>query len=146
MSHTRSHSLGKSAFKIAASAAAFCGLTNPVGEKGVLTPDDEKAEALEGAIYGPGTKRIHLRDQIRAEEARNHEETAQMAASPSAMLNMLNRSNGVSPVPSAFSSSREAVGIAITSPSIEQHSPQQHREPISGPPTHAKWAIGIAQC
>ncbi|KAI0084078.1 hypothetical protein BDY19DRAFT_1060601 [Irpex rosettiformis] len=127
-SHTRSHSLGKSAFRIAASAAALCGFTSPTGEKGALTPDIEKAEALEGAIQGPGTKHIHLRDQINAEAKRNGD-LVQLASSPSAMLSMLDRNN-VSPAPSGLSSSGEAVGIAITSPSVDQHTPQQHREPI----------------
>lgn len=131
--HTRSHSLGKSAFKIAASAAAFCGLTSPSGEKGLLTPENEKAVALEGAIHGPGTKHIHLHDQILAEQEKTNVDLAQLAASPSAMLSMLNRGNGVSPTPSGLSSSGEGVGIAITSPSVDQHTPQPHREPIRFP-------------
>ncbi|KAI0692900.1 hypothetical protein BC835DRAFT_1492116 [Cytidiella melzeri] len=138
-SHTRTHSLGKTAFKIvvstATSAAAFCGLSNPMGEKGVLTPGQEKSQALEGAIQTPGTKHIHLHDQIRAEEEKkpDAEETLRIAASPSAMLAMIDRSHGISPTPSAQSGSGEGVGIAISSPSADNHPNQQGRQPIRLP-------------
>jgi serine/arginine repetitive matrix protein 2 len=124
--------LGKSAFKIvvstATSAAAFCGLTNPTGEKGVLTPDQEKVAALEGAIHNHGTKHIRLNGQSYNEK--NNEELLSVAASPSAMLAMINRSNGISPTPSALSESGEGIGVAITSASVDYHSNQQGREPI----------------
>ncbi|KAI0338039.1 hypothetical protein BDW22DRAFT_1363405 [Trametopsis cervina] len=136
LSHARSHSLGKSAFRIvvntATSAAALCGFTG--GDNHVLTPDSEKAEALEGAIYRPGTKHIRLHDQIRAEEKRKEmDNLLTIARSPSAMLAMLDR-NGTSPTPSGNSGSGEGVGIAITSATADQHARTQGgREPIRFP-------------
>lgn len=134
-SHTRSQSLGKAAFRMVAATgvAAFCGLTGRTGEKGPMSPNSEKAEALEGALQMSGTKHIHLRDQLRAEEVKLNGDKLAVAASPSAMLDMISRSNGVSPTPSGLSSSGEGVGIAITSASIDNLTNRQGREPIRFP-------------
>ena len=128
--HSRSQSLGKSAFKLvvstATSAAAFCGLTNPTGEKGVITPSNEKPDGLESAIQNPGTKVIRLQDQIRAEGARakttdNLVVIGSMTGGPPV--------GSVSPTPSGVSGSGEGVGIAI-SPSDDHSRQHQGREPV----------------
>ncbi len=137
--HSRSQSVGKSALRMvvssASNAAVFCGLGYN-SDRGTLTPLSEKETAMEGALRNPGTKIIHLQDQIQPGGKGGENDNLVVLSSPSAALAMVNRSgmNGVSPTPSALSGSGEGVGIAISSPS-EELNRQLGREPIRIP-TH----------
>ncbi|KAK7685525.1 hypothetical protein QCA50_011391 [Cerrena zonata] len=114
--HVRSQSLGKSAFRMvkntATNAAVLCGLNE---KSPMLSPMDEKAFAMEGALRGNDTKVIRLQDQARNDAFREREDV--VVLSPiAASRESPNRLNGVSPTPSGFSVSAEGVGIAISSP------------------------------
>ncbi|KAJ6539534.1 hypothetical protein B0H19DRAFT_1179510 [Mycena capillaripes] len=91
--HSRSESWSRTAFK---KAAAICYDDNTV------SPADEKADGLESAIRGGGTKVIRLADP------------AQIPVDMSGPFSAFSTRNGVSPVPSSTSDAR--VGIALSTP------------------------------
>lgn len=125
-SHTRSQSLGKSAFKLvvstASSAAAFCGFASSASDRGSASPTSEKQNAIDHAILSPGTRVIRLEDQIRADDKRPENGNLIVVSPPA------NRNGHSSPTPSGTSGSAEGVGLAITK--SDDHSQQPGREPV----------------
>ncbi|KAI0641468.1 hypothetical protein C8Q79DRAFT_919456 [Trametes meyenii] len=151
--HGRNHSLGKSALRMvrttATTAAGLCGIgsvqdVDNERHKG-KTPMNEKAAAMEEAIRRDGTKVIHLRDQLPPRPDRgagvvvitpsldSSSRTGQLhpAAGPSGL-------HGLSPTPSAQSTSVEGVGIAISSPIPPDNSSVE--EPVRIPHPYAQGA------
>ncbi|GJE85336.1 hypothetical protein PsYK624_014150 [Phanerochaete sordida] len=132
--HSRNHSFGKSAFKIvvstANSAAAFCGLTSPTGEKGLVTPLDENPGTMDNGFQTTGTRNIRLQDQMRAEQARSPGSDHLLVIAPNSPTGMVNP-NSSSPTPSGMSGSGE-VGIAILPPDDSSRQ-YRGREPIRIP-------------
>ncbi|KAH9887934.1 hypothetical protein C8Q73DRAFT_194341 [Cubamyces lactineus] len=149
--HGRNHSLGKSALRMvrttAATAAGFCGVNGghdsdeERGKRG--GPMDDRAAAMEEALRHEDTKVIHLRDQLprRDDRDRVRDVSGVVVITPpseaGARLGELHPgvgpggTQGVSPTPSALSTSAEGVGIAISSPPPTEDSSEH--EPIRIP-------------
>lgn len=88
----------------------------------MLSPLDEKAFAMEGALRGNDTKVIRLQDQARNDAFQEREDVVVLSPNLAVSRESPNRLNGVSPTPSGLSVSAEGVGIAISSPlSSEDH-------------------------
>ncbi|KAH9848795.1 hypothetical protein C2E23DRAFT_785522 [Lenzites betulinus] len=152
--HGRNHSLGRSALRIvrttATTAAGFCGIA------GVQDGDDatgrprppmnDKAAAMEDALRRDGTKVIHLRDQMPHQD--DHVVSGLVVITPplTGPRTQLqpnagpSGAKGVSPTPSAQSTSVEGMGIAISSPVPPEDAFE--KEPIRIP--HHPYAQGAA--
>ncbi|OSD04996.1 hypothetical protein PYCCODRAFT_1406322 [Trametes coccinea BRFM310] len=137
--HGRNHSFGKSALRMvrttAATAAGLCGVaggheSDEDRAKG-KPPMSEKANAMEEALKGDGTKVLHLRDQLprRREDQARDTGGVVVITPPADTAGRLGEhhagvgpsgTNGVSPTPSAQTTSGEGVGIAISSPPAEE--------------------------
>ncbi|KAI0823498.1 hypothetical protein BC628DRAFT_511022 [Trametes gibbosa] len=128
--HGRNQSLGRSALRIvrstATSAAGFCGIAGAQDEDdatGRSRPAmNDKAAAMEEALRRDGTKVIHLRDQMPNQD--DHAVGGLVVITPPLDAPRTQRqlnigpggAKGVSPTPSAQSTSVEGMGIAISSP------------------------------
>ncbi|TFY68971.1 hypothetical protein EVJ58_g696 [Rhodofomes roseus] len=142
--HQRSHSLGKSALRLvkntASTAAGFCGFSSAerVVEGGIEmvgTPMDEQAGASDmrdGALRRQDTRGHRLQDQARR-DANNESVVLITPASPpdhgpaQTLRIGPGGAKGLSPVPSAMSSSGESpVGIAISTPTPSDEQARQH--------------------
>ncbi|KZT66249.1 hypothetical protein DAEQUDRAFT_813694 [Daedalea quercina L-15889] len=142
--HQRSHSLSKSALRLvkntASTAAGFCGFTSVErvdegGREKVGTPVDEKAgtsDMLESALRRQDTRVLRIQDQVSRDG--NHDNVVLITpASPPehgvahTTWTGPGSANGLSPVPSAMSSSGEGpVGIAISTPTPSDEVNRQH--------------------